>query len=308
MNPKAAEILGALEGAGFRGRIIPADRIADIGADILPLKEAGLLDQEFYDIYMSKYVYDLKEVFPTARSLIIVAVPTTAISLTFCHQGKEYHFLVPPTYANALEIDKKVRAVLEQALADGRVMKALLPLKTIAARTGLVRYGKNNITYSEEFGSYHRLTGFFTETDLETDHWQEKEVMEQCTDCELCLRACPTGAITKDRFLLRAERCLTFHNELPSERAFSSLIKPSFHNALVGCMRCQDACPVSQVNAPAVVEGDVYSESETEYLLNGDYQNEDVEEIMEKLDRSGLELTLFPRNLLVLIEADRQKE
>jgi epoxyqueuosine reductase len=308
MNPKAAEILRGLEDAGFRGRIIPAERIADIGADILSLKEKGLLDQEFYDIYMSKFRYGLGDSFPTAKSLIIVAVPTTGISLTFCHEGKEHHFLVPPTYANALEIDKNVRSVLERVLTDGKVLKALLPLKTIATRTGLARYGKNNITYSKEFGSYHRLTGFFTETDLETDHWQEREVMEQCTDCELCLRACPTGAISKDRFLLRAERCLTFHNEMPSERAFPSSIKPTSHNSLVGCMRCQDVCPINKDVATPAVEGDVYSESETEYLLKGDYQNEDAEEVMEKLDRSGLELTIFPRNLLALLAVDREKE
>jgi epoxyqueuosine reductase len=308
MNLKAAEILRGLEGAGFRGRIIPAERIADIGVDILTLKEKGLLDPEFYDIYMSKFRYDLVDAFPTARSLIIVAVPTTAISLTFCHEGKKHRFLVPPTYANSLDIDKKVRSILELVLTDGRVLKALLPLKTIATRTGLARYGKNNITYSEEFGSYYRLTGFFTETDLETDHWQEREVMEQCTDCELCLRACPTGAISRDRFPLRADRCLTFHNELPSDRAFSSSIKPTSHNSLVGCMICQDVCPINKDSAASVVEGDVYSESETEYLLKGDYQNEEVEEIMEKLDRSGLELTIFPRNLLVLLEADRGKE
>ena len=248
MNPKAAEILRELESAGFRGRIIPAKRIADIGTDILSLKGKGLLDPEFYDVHMSKYRYDLEDIFPAARSLIVVAVPSNPVSLTFCHKGKEHRFLVPPTYVNAMDIDKKVRSILEKVLAEGGVLKAPSPLKTIAARTGLARYGKNNIAYSEGFGSYHRLTGFFTETDLETDHWQEIEVMEHCTDCELCLHACPTGAISGDRFLLRAERCLTFHNEMPNERAFPSSIKPTSHNSLVGCMRCQDACPINREN------------------------------------------------------------
>jgi hypothetical protein len=50
------------------------------------------------------------------------------------------------------------------------------------------------------------------------------------------------------------------------------------------------------------VEGEVYTEEETDYLLKGEFQNEEAEEIMEKLERSGLDLSIFPRNLMVLIE------
>ena len=307
MNSKAAEVLRGLDEAGFKGRIVPAHRVADVGRDILSLKEQGLLESEFYGMYMSKYSYGPPETFPSARSIIVVAVPTKALSLTFCHGGKEHRCLVPPTYANAVDIDKQVRSVLQGALADGKFVKALLPYKTLAARTGLAKYGKNNITYAEGCGSYHRLTGFFTDADLETDHWQEREVMAQCTDCDLCRRACPTGAIPKDRFLVRADRCLTFHNEMPAERKFPTSMKRSVHHALVGCMRCQDACPLNQADQCSVAEGDIYSESETDYLLKGDYQNDDAEEIMEKLDRSGLDLAIFPRNLAVLLESPRDR-
>jgi epoxyqueuosine reductase len=305
MNPKAEGVLRELDGVGLQGRIVPARRIADVGSDILSLKEKGLLDQNLYDFYLSRYIYSVPDALPTAKSLIIVAVPTTSLFLTFIHHDKEHRLLVPPTYANAVDIDKRVKSLLEGVLPDGKVFKALLPYKTLATRTGLAKYGRNNITYSERYGSYCRLTGFFTDVDLETDHWQEKEVMARCTDCDLCQRACPTGAISRDRFLLRAERCLTFHNELPSDRKFSPSIKRSAHHALVGCMRCQDSCPMNQVNLVSMVDGDVYSESETEYLLNGDYQNDDAEEIMEKLDRSGLDLSVFPRNLEVLLGLKR---
>jgi epoxyqueuosine reductase len=302
MNPRAANVLRELNEAGLQGRIVPAQRVIDIGFDILSLNNEGLLDKKFFEMYLSKFKYGLPDSLPTARSLIIVAVPTTGLTLTFCHQGKEHRCVVPPTYANAGDIDKKVKSVLEKALVGGKVIKAILPFKTLAARTGLARYGKNNITYVEGHGSFHRLTGFFTDIDLETDHWQQREMLPQCQDCEKCLRACPTGAITRDRILVRADRCLTFHNELPGDRPFSSSIKRSVHHAIVGCMRCQEACPMNQANIGSMVEGDVYTEDETEYLLKGEYQNDDAEEIMEKLDRSGLDLSIFPRNLIVLLE------
>ena len=266
-------------------------------------------------MYMSKYKYGLPDSMPAAKSLIIVAVHTTGIILTFRHKGNEYRCVVPPTYANVVDIDKQVKAVLEKALPGSRMVKAIFPFKTLATRTGLAKYGKNNITYSnvkatytECGGSYHRLTAFYTDMDLETDHWQQKEMMAQCVECDLCLRACPTGAIKKDRFLLRAHKCLTFHNEMPGDRPFPSTIRMSAHNAIVGCMRCQDACPMNEVNKGTVVEGEVYSEEETEYLLKGEFQNEAAEEIMEKLERSGLDLSIFPRNLVVLIDqAECQK-
>jgi len=50
------------------------------------------------------------------------------------------------------------------------MVKAIFPFKTLATRTGLAKYGKNNITYTECGGSYHRLTAFYTDMDLETDH------------------------------------------------------------------------------------------------------------------------------------------
>ena len=59
---------------------------------------------------------------------------------------------------------------------------------------------------------------------------------------------------------------------------------------------------MNEVNKGSMVEGDVYTEEETEYLLKGEYQNDDAEEIMEKLERSGLDLSVFPRNLMVLLE------
>ncbi len=287
---------------------MPSQRIVDVGFDILSLKNEGLLDKEFYDMYLSKYKYGLPDSLPSAKSLIIVAVPTKGQMLTFHHKGKELRCVVPPTYANAVDIDKQVKSILESVLKGGKVVKAILPYKTLATRTGLAKYGKNNVTYSEQHGSYHRLTGFFTDVDLETDHWQQREIMAQCTDCELCLRACPMGAIRKDRFLVRADRCLTFHNEMSNDHAFSLSIKLSAHNAIVGCMRCQNACPMNHINKGSIIEGDVYSEAETDYLLKGEFQNENAEEIMEKLEHSGLDLSIFPRNLAILIDQSNFNE
>jgi epoxyqueuosine reductase len=307
MNPRAAEAMRCLNEAGMQARIVPAKRAKDVGCDVQSLKDDGLLNQELYDLYLSKYCYDAPDSLPTAKSLLIIAVPTTGTILTFHRHGKEHRFRVPPTYANAMGIDRQVRSILQEALPECKMVKAILPLKTLAARTGLAKYGRNNITYIEGLGSFYRLTGFFIDQDMETDDWQTREMMAECAECDLCLRACPTGAINKDRFLIKADRCLTFHNEMPSERAFPAKMRPNIHHAMVGCMRCQEACPKNSGHLDSFVEGDVFSEEETEYLLRGDYQNEDAEEVMEKLDCSGVDLEIFPRNLAILLDRKEDK-
>jgi hypothetical protein len=70
-------------------------------------------------------------------------------------------------------------------------------------------------------------------------------------------------------------------------------------------MRCQRVCPYDRgVQGWAEVRGE-FSEEETDYLLEGKFEGEPAAAMDEKLKRSGLELTLFPRNLEVLL---RQKE
>jgi epoxyqueuosine reductase len=90
-------------------------------------------------------------------------------------------------------------------------------------------------------GSFLQLVAAFSDLPCVQDSWQEPKALDRCETCDACLKRCPTGAITQDRFLLRAERCLTYHNEGDAE--FPAWIDPSCHHCLVGCMRCQLVCP-----------------------------------------------------------------
>jgi len=59
-----------------------------------------------------------------------------------------------------------------------------------------------------------------------------QEVYERCQTCQACLRACPTGAIAVERFLVRAERCVTFRNEKPGSVPFPAWVNPTWQNCL----------------------------------------------------------------------------
>lgn len=87
-------------------------------------------------------------------------------------KGRSLPVILPPTYADGDEIDGRVKGQLIRAMGNGRFRfcKTALPLKTLATRSGLASYGRNNITYVGKFGSFHRLTAFYTDYLFADDH------------------------------------------------------------------------------------------------------------------------------------------
>jgi len=117
---------------------------------------------------------------------------------------------------------------------------------------------------------------------------------------------CPTGAITSERFLLHAERCLVFHNERAAALPFPSWIDPDAHNCLIGCMLCQTFCPEDKPFLRWFDGNEEFSDEETSPLLNGVSQEQLPTETFKKLERLELldDLDKIPRNLAVFFRAE----
>ncbi len=303
MSALSTNILDGLEAKGWTGGIVPVARLRDLERDLSVLQEQGLIFKEVEELYLDNFKFDAPQELPGARSIIVVAVPQPKRRIHFAYHGKDLATIVPPTYANAWGVINNVRSALEEITSaeGGRFERASLPLKTLAARTGVAKYGRNNITYIPEHGSFHRLVAYYTDLDLGLDQWQERESLPACKTCDLCQNACPASVISRDRFVIRVERCLTFLNELPADRPFPPEVRPEWHNAIVGCMRCQEACPYDQKVKGWIEVGESFSEEETEYLLKGDFSDPSSKAMNERLERNGLDLTVFPRNLVALL-------
>jgi len=56
-------------------------------------------------------------------------------------------------------------------------------------------------------------------------------------------------------------------NEKKSKHAFPEWVPPDAHNALIGCMRCQKACPYDKDVADWYEDRGEFSEQEVAYLL-----------------------------------------
>jgi epoxyqueuosine reductase len=266
----AEQLFSQLAEAGYRGRIVPIERLHDLREDLEVHYQQALIDPELYQTYLAGFSFEPPETLPGAKSIVIVAVPEPRIQIAFAHNGERLPVILPPTYPER-ETDRRVGAILAGALAPGgyRVVRAVLPKKLLAVRSGLAAYGKNNIAYVPGMGSFCGLVTVFSDLPAPEGAWREAEMMEACSSCVACRRHCPTGAIDSERFLLHAEQCLTFHNEKPGDVPFPAWIDPSWHNSLVGCMHCQRVCPMNREVWPWVEEGVEFSPEETGLILEG---------------------------------------
>jgi epoxyqueuosine reductase len=243
-------------------------------------------------------------------TVVVVVMPRPAHAVAFTVDGRQVAAVFPPTYVRYQPLFEEVRLDLqEHGLPGARVERLNVPLKSLAARLGLVRYGRTNVTYAPGFGSYIQLFGYLTDAvlPLPTD-WRpcEPELLPECEDCSVCVAACPTGAIGGDRVLLHGERCLTVVNENAGE--WPDWIPPSAHNCIIGCLLCQRPCPANP-GLQVKQSGVVFTAEETEALRGdgGVHEGPAWEGIKAKLERLGqpYQEPVFGRNLRALLEARR---
>jgi len=297
---------------GHRGSIVSIERLGELKDEIETRRREKELDEELDREYLSGFLFQPPEDFPQTRSIIVVATRDPLARFPLLWKGQELAGLVPPTYLHGRRINGRIEALLGEHLrASGhRVASARLPRKLLAVRSGLARYGRNNITYVEGMGSFHRLAAFFSSLPYESDDWRLPEMLERCRVCSACRRACPTGAIGEDRFLLYAERCLVFHNEKPARVPFPQWIQPDWHHCLVGCMICQQACPENREMLDFICEETAFSEDEIRLLLDGVGLDDLPAETAGKLRSADLVdlLDVLPRNLRALLDAEGQED
>lgn len=305
MDKAIKELNQHLANTDFKSSIISTQHLPDLQRDLGNLLEQGILNRDFYDKIISRYNlyfnFEPPTDFPMAKSIIITAALQPQVSVKFQLSDKTYCVIIPPTYLQ--DTDKEALNILSLYLGKYgyKIYTAKLPVKLLAVHSGLASYGRNNIAYIDGWGSFFRLKAFFSDIPCSEDNWQEVRMMESCNKCVACISKCPTGAIRQDRFLISAEKCLTFLNEKSDN--FPEWVNPVWHNCLIGCMRCQDVCPANKDYTEYIVSGGEFSEEETLIMLKGVSKDKLSLETIEKLKKLCLldEYNILQRNLEVLI-------
>ena len=299
------EIVLRMQQEGFPTAIVPLERMPELRSDYTRSIGGGSVDLEFYDQIVSRYElaweFDPFLTGCSIRSIVVAAAPHPKVRITFRHGGSSIGVILPPTYRHDTDIELFDRLSKYLEPLGFRVCRAVLPEKLLAVRSSLARYGRNNIAYIDGLGSYFRPNAFFSDLPCETDAWQEAQEMDRCEECNACVHSCPTGAIDANRFIIHAERCLTFFNE--GKEPFPDWIDSSSHNSLIGCMVCQDVCPADKPYKDWIVEGAQFSEAETNIILQGVPKDHIPALTAKKLESLWLldDYDLLSRNLSSLI-------
>lgn len=284
---------------GWRAAVVPIARRAEAIQVILDRHAKGEFDEGFFQEYLAPMLSEPLPETPSPRSLILVAVPSYAVRMQFTLDGVSFPVVTAPGYLRGptprpLELIQEVLTPfgLSAARVDG-------PQKTMATLSGFARYGRNNISYVEGLGSFIALATLVSDLECDDVGAQSQETLTRCASCHACRDACPTGAIADDRFLLHAERCITFWNEKTPDVAFPDWIRPEWHNALFGCMHCQHVCPENRAYLDRVLEGPTFDEAATRRLLAGAKKDDLPPELALVLGEWRLTdlLEYLPRNL-----------
>ena len=298
------EVYHRLDEKGFKAKMVSVEHVPELKQDIDEKHRKGLFDPEFYQEELSSFDFEKPGRLSNATSIIVVAAPQPKSMIHIEWNGKRYPIVVPPTYSYAT--DEQVGEILEVALTGSgyHVAKARLPFKLLAVHSGLAQYGTNNISYIEGLGSFYRLAAFYTDLPLLEDNWGEMRVMERCEKCSACIQVCPSEAITRERFLIRGERCLTFHNERNVE--FPGWLDPDWHNTLVGCLHCQRVCPVDRDVFKWVEDKGVMSGEDANRLMSGASRDELSGDGIQLIEQLGLMeyYNRLGRNLKMLMRND----
>jgi epoxyqueuosine reductase len=294
----------------FKFKTISIDHLNDLQKDIDKIKRSGKISKHpVFKSYIKNKKFKLPENFPEAKFIVVMAVFTKLMRVNFHLDGATYETIIPPQYYDdGISMDDLLKTIQQQIIKepDYRIEKASqIHLKLLAARSGLGNYGRNNIIFVDGMGSFITLYAFFTDFKFDEDNWQGIKMLEECERCRNCLGICPTSCITKERFVIDVTKCITLYNEIDGK--FPKWIHRSWHNALMGCMKCQIPCPANEKVPDYAGRLEDVAEEETRKILQGESDEELIHSLNKKLKgfapaTSKEYFPIFTRNLSVLIK------
>ena len=221
-----------------------------VGFDACGVAPAGALTDEEYPLrqwlakgwhggldYMERNVdkrMDPRQLLPGARSVICCVSayppPETAGGVAAYARTREYHKVVK----------NMLFALREQLGIEGKCCCDTVPIsdKHWAARAGLGWIGRHTLLVTEQWGSWVNLGEIVTTEECDT---YDTPLPSGCTDCNLCVEACPNHAIGDK--MIDVRRCTAYYTthhqrELPPE--------VDAHGYTQGCDICQLACPYNR--------------------------------------------------------------
>jgi epoxyqueuosine reductase len=175
--------------------------------------------------------------------------------------------------------------------------------REIAKKCGLGFYGKNTSLITKQYGSFVFLGEILTDIYIDRDF----EIIEDCGECELCIKACPTGALERP-YYLNAKKCLAYVGQKKTQLSEDEI--NNLGNRIYGCDTCQDVCPHNNVKEISAIS-EFYPE-EWNYKINEEYilnmSNKDFKEKFGKTSSGWRGKRILKRNLIIAMGNSKNKD
>lgn len=225
--------------------IAPAEPLDLAERAIRERVESGYLRNYGFARRPAGYFTTPQSALPGARSIVVVALsylnlekqqdattPRGRVAGSAC--GRDYHTVVEKLLRELGEwLSNEVGGATYRVCVD----TGPLIDRAAAREAGIGSYGKNTAIITPEAGSWVVLGELITDLELQPD---VPAPLEECGDCSICIRACPSGAITGP-FVIDQTKCISHLTQMkgPIPRE----LRPVIGDRIYGCDVCQEICP-----------------------------------------------------------------
>ena len=194
---------------------------------------------------------------PGARTIIVVAMsyaparrlPEGEYQIADYALGRDYHDVMK----------QQLRQLAESAglHEDVSTQKLCVDTVPILERYWAVRAGLGFIGRNHQLIIPHRGSMFFLGvivTTLEADSYDEPLSLsaDPCGNCQRCIDACPTGALTSHFSPLTSSACLSYQT-IEHRGPLAEDVSDKLGTTIYGCDRCQRVCPYNRHAEPTTI-------------------------------------------------------
>ena len=211
--------------------------------DYLITRKAENKEVEFEEKDIEKRI-NPKLTFQGCKSIIVIAMsynndfnetPDYKLKgrLSKSSWGMDYHKVLQSKIENLIiEIKKEVDFSHKYYIDTGPLID-----RELAKRTGIGYYGKNSSIINDKYGSFIFIGYILTDLDIDISN---EEIPNKCGDCNLCIKACPTGALEGD-YKFNPKKCISYLTQTKEKIPYE--LRSKMGDKIYGCDTCQLACP-----------------------------------------------------------------
>ena len=253
---------------------------------------------ELIKTYTKDFFVVKKEEGKSLLMLLFSYAPYERLNKKEYAQIDAYYFISNDSYHKAKELAKKLTE---------RGIKAhynfYLNYKQIISQHLFAGVGKNTLAYVEGFGSRFVMQA----VELEGEHEYSTPIQKlqpNCTNCNLCKNACPTGAIKEEGFDYK--KCLRYLQE--SKEFIEDEIARKMQNKLLGCDICQAVCPYNKDQKRTIVPSESKELFLLETLLNMAVEPSQLKKVFtSKIGKNYARESMILPNLMLIAGNSKNK-